>query len=270
MSSELGRSRTQESNQVIPDNLVEVALQIIGEADGSFDSGDKIILYGRGSSGFDIKRQEIIWHQNLYFNNNKTWLFIPDDQSLRGNRIATDQPPEAVDLSLNYGNAFLHSETDLINLNASGTLWLGNTVPASGSQAIIADLPFPKAGVDIEIKATLKGHSLSKTTIASHSVSLHHNNINGSQIGNTVIWSGTGTRTISDLSADITPINGTNYFHFVNSSTDENSAPYLDYFELQYGRDLTFNEGFEFCSPVIGQTPPLARVAATIDIIFVS
>ena len=79
------------------------------------------------------------------------------------------------------------------------------------------------------------------------------NNIIGSQIGNTEIRSGTGTRTISDLSADITPINGTNYFHFVNSSTDENSAPYLDYFELQYGRDLTFNEGFEFCSPIIGQ-----------------
>jgi len=253
MSSELGRSRTQEPNQVIPDNLIEVAIQIIGEEDGLLDGDDKIIFYGRGPSGFDIEGQEINWHQNLYFNSNKAWLLIPDDSSLRGRRTATDEPPETVDLALDYGNASLHSETDLVNLAASGTLWLGNAVSAGGSQAVIASLPFPKAGVDIEIKATLKGHSLSETTIASHAISLHHMNVSGNQIGNTTIWSGTGTRTISDPSADITPVNGTNYFHFVNSSTDGNSAPYLDYFELQYGRELTFDGGFEFSSPVLGQ-----------------
>ncbi|MDP6089323.1 MAG: hypothetical protein QF563_03850, partial [Candidatus Marinimicrobia bacterium] len=123
-------SRTQEPNQVIPDNLVEVAIQIIGEEDRLLDGDDKIIFYGRGPSGFDIEGQEINWHQNLYFNSNKAWLLIPDDSSLRGRRTATDEPPETVDLVLDYGNASLHSETDLVNLAASGTLWLVNAVSA--------------------------------------------------------------------------------------------------------------------------------------------
>ncbi|MBH09283.1 MAG: hypothetical protein CMG74_02835 [Candidatus Marinimicrobia bacterium] len=253
MSSELGRSRTRQTDLDIPDNLVEVSIQIIGESDGLLDNNDKIIFYGRGPSGYDIQDSELIWKQNIYFNENKAWLFIPDDQNLRGKRILTDEPPNVIDISIDYGNAFLHIESDLINLDASGTLWLGNSILPGGSQALKVALDFPRTDVDINLNAALKGHSLTKTSIANHSVSIHHMNKNGNQIGNTMIWSGSGKRNISDPSADITPINGSNYFHFVNSSNDQNSAPYIDYFKIQYGRELNFSTNFGFISPVQNQ-----------------
>jgi len=253
MSAELGRSRTHEPNQLIQDNLVEVAIKIIGEDDGILDLDDKIIFYGRGASGYDINGTEIKWHQNLYFNSNKTWLLIPDNPLVRGKRVIDDQPPNTIDIALDYVNTSMHFETDLVNPNTSGTLWVGDAINAGGSQAIIAPLSFPKTGVDIKIKATFKGHSLSETDIATHSISVHHMNVNGNQIGNTIIWSGAGIRSISQTSADITPLNGTNYFHLVNSSNDQNSAPYLDYFELDYGRELILGETFQFTSPVLGQ-----------------
>ena len=53
IGTNLGRSITQEFNQDISDNLVEIPLFIDGEEDGSFDYNDKVIFYGRGPSGFD-------------------------------------------------------------------------------------------------------------------------------------------------------------------------------------------------------------------------
>ena len=54
MSHEQGRSRNHSFNLPIPENLVEIPIFITGEQDGSFDSSDKIIFYGRGPSGFDL------------------------------------------------------------------------------------------------------------------------------------------------------------------------------------------------------------------------
>ncbi|MCS5645954.1 MAG: hypothetical protein NZ838_07510, partial [Candidatus Marinimicrobia bacterium] len=70
MSQELGRSRTQATNQDLPENLVELAILVSGEENGSFDQNDKIIFYGRGSSGFDLLGENIQWHQNVYFSSN--------------------------------------------------------------------------------------------------------------------------------------------------------------------------------------------------------
>ena len=70
MTNELGRSRTQEFNQPMADNLIEISIMVTGEEDEVFGSNDKIIFYGRGPSGFDVSDDEILWHQNLYFNSN--------------------------------------------------------------------------------------------------------------------------------------------------------------------------------------------------------
>ena len=56
IGSSLGRSITQNFNQTILDNFVEIPIFILGEEDGSFDANDKIIFYGRGPSGFDYNQ----------------------------------------------------------------------------------------------------------------------------------------------------------------------------------------------------------------------
>ena len=115
MSNELGRSRTQELNQPIPDNLKEISLLIKGEEDGTFDMEDQIIFYGKGASGFDVIQNNIEWHQNLYFNTNSCWLFIPDDINLRGKRILQEDQPET-GLLIDYGLLFDHIEIDITSI----------------------------------------------------------------------------------------------------------------------------------------------------------
>ena len=67
----VGRAKSQETNVSIQENLIELPILFIGEEDGAFDPGDKIIFYAQGPSGFDINQNLVKWSQNLYFNNSK-------------------------------------------------------------------------------------------------------------------------------------------------------------------------------------------------------
>ena len=252
-SSELGRSRTQDINQEIPENLVEIAIDVEGEDDGSFDLNDKIIFYGRGPSGFDIIDNEIYWHQNVYFTKNTYWLFIPNNNNERGLRVQNAINPSSVSLTLDYGISALHNENDFINLEASGTEWVSSPINSGNSQVVITSLSKPKIGVDTEISARLRGFSSSVSQSATHNIYLTFDNPSGQQIGGLEIWSGTGARIITNQS-QLLPLNdGTNLFYINNSTSDAYSSPYLDYFQIKYGRQLYFGNEFEFFSPTFNQ-----------------
>jgi len=253
MSEEYGRSRTQFTNQDIPENLVEISIKVEGEEDGSFDPDDKIIFYGRGPSGFNISGSEIDWHQNVYFISNSCWLLIPNDTSERGNRIELSEPPSSISITLDYGILSYRFESDLINLEASGTQWVGSPILAGGSQTILTNLSNPKPGVEATITTRLLGYSLSDSEPARHIISLFHNSISGDQIGTTVNWLGSTSRTLHDESPSLTLNDGSNTFFIRNTSTDGNSSPYLDYFELHYGGILQFSDSYEFTSPISNQ-----------------
>ena len=118
-SSDMGRSRTQNFDQTILDNLLEIPLYIYGEDDGVFNSDDKIIFYGRGPSGFDFNQNDLIWNQNLYFNKNSCMLLVPYDNQNRGKRVLQATQPET-GVIIDYGIVSEHIELDLINLSSSG------------------------------------------------------------------------------------------------------------------------------------------------------
>ena len=258
MSKEMGRARTQELNQPIKENIIEVAIQIEGEEDGSFNLGDEIIFYSRGPSGYDVINGNILWNQNIYFSSNSCWLFVPEDNDIRGKRVNVldDDSPGVI---IDYGIVYKHKETDLINLVASGTEWYGNSIPSGeGTYPLILDLPDPKINADFSVTVRLKGYSKSKASIANHSVSLKFGGIDGPQVGQTLNWSGSGVRFINALANNLDLNNGTNLFYLVNSTDDNNSIPYLDYFDIEYKRMLTFADNYEFFSPIINQNMTLS------------
>lgn len=254
MSQEFGRPRTHAGNQPMAENLVEIPIFIDDNDDGEFNFDDKIIFYGRGPSGFDINGSSLSWTQNVYFNQNTCWLLISDDNNHAGKRIQSAQLPSSIQLTLDYGIETIHMESDLVNLEASGTEWLGSAITSGGSSAILTQLGEPKNGVDVEIITRLRGHSLSETSPASHSISIHYGSLNGPQIGSMVNWSGSASRTITAQESDLDLQDGTNIFYIKNSSSNGNSSPYMDYFELEYGRKLSFDGPYSFSSPINNQS----------------
>ena len=250
-SHEFGRARKYETNIPIPENLIEIPIIIDGENDGVFNPSDKIIFYGQGPSGFDYDDSEVKWSQNLYFNSSKYWIFIPEDNSLRGKRISFTLDPSQIDISLDYGISYYHSEIDLINPDLSGLRWYGAQVQNSSTQIITTPTPNSKSEVDCFIELKLKGYSISGSSSTFHSIELHANSINGNKIGSTSSWTGNGLRTIAG-SISGADLNSTgNNFFISNLSTDNNSSPLIDFLSMKYGRKLVFNgKKLDFYSPV--------------------
>ena len=253
MSPDLGRSKSQNTNIPISDNMIEIPIIFEGESDGVFNNTDNIIFYGRGHSGFDINNDIVEWNQNLYFNSNKCWILLPDDSSLRGKRIQQASEPEEINLTLDYGLSYYHYEPDLVNPELSGLNWFGPSIPSGSSQVISTDSPHAKENVDAIIELKLKGYSTNGSLNTYHSIDLHANGPNVNKIGNTVSWSGNGTRLIAGtIQGEYLNQNGNSFF-IQNNSTDNNSSPYIDYLKIHYGRKLIFDSNLlEFFSPIKG------------------
>ena len=250
-SNEFGRARKYETNIPIPENLVEIPIIIHGEDDGAFDSNDKIIFYGQGPSGFDFDGNEVEWSQNLYFNSSKYWILIPSDNSLRGKRIQFASSPSQIDISLDYGISYHHSEVDLINPDLSGLKWYGAQVQNGSTQIITTPTPNGKVEVDCHIELKLKGFSTNGSSSTFHSIELHANSMNSNKIGSTSSWTGNGLRTIAGSIPGSDLNSGGNNFFISNLSPDNNSSPLIDYLTMKYGRVLVFNgKQLDFFSPV--------------------
>ena len=251
-SSELGRSRTQNFNQNILDNFFEIPLYIDGEEDGYFNIEDEIIFYGRGPSGFDYYQNSLEWNQNLYFNRNSFMLFVPTNSELRGKRISSAVQPESGVL-LDYGLVSKHIELDLVNLSSSGLEWVDSPISPGTAKPIIIQLDNYKVGSLFNLLSRFKGHSIDNISSSNHSLKIMYNNVNGIQIGQTQNWSGNGFRNISVDDQNTSLEDGVNIFYLMNTSTDQNSLPYLDYFQVEYAKKLNYDENFIFSSPIEDQ-----------------
>ena len=248
----LGRSITQEFNQDISDNLIEIPIFIDGEEDGYFDYNDKVIFYARGPSGFDYNLNTLEWNQNLYFSKNSYMIFVPIDNEIRGKRISKALQPNSGVL-VDYGIVSNHIEFDLINLSSSGLEWLDSPIAAGTAKPIIFELNNYKSGSTFNLSARIKGHSENINSSSSHTLKILYNNLNGTQIGQTENWSGNTFRTIISNDQTMNLNNGVNIFYLLNSSPDQNSFPYLDYFRLDYAKKLNFNENYSFHAPIESQ-----------------
>ena len=252
LSSDMGRSRTQNFDQEILDNLLEIPLYIDGEDDGVFNSNDKIIFYGRGPSGFDFNQNGLIWNQNLYFNKNSCMLLVPYDNQNRGKRVLQATQPESGVL-IDYGIVSNHVEFDLTNLSSSGIEWLDSPISAGTAKPIILQMNNPKSGASFSLSARLKGHSVDNNSTALHQIKILQNNLNGNQIGQIENWTGNAFRTITANNQGFDLVDGVNIFYLLNSTNDQNSLPYLDYFQIEYAKKLNFDETFTFTSPINDQ-----------------
>ena len=111
----------------------------------------------------------------------------------------------------------------------------------------------PKFGASFNLTTRIKGYSVDNNSTALHQIKILHNNLNGNQIGQIENWTGNTFRTITANNQGFDLIDGVNIFYLLNSTNDQNSLPYLDYFQIEYAKKLNFDETFTFTSPINDQ-----------------
>ena len=122
----------ETTNEMPPDDLIEQAIAIEGEGDGSFDGGDYILLFAEGADGrsYDELTDRYEFRKNIYSTRNYYYLQL--GTSGRGKRVST-LPTASGGTVVDSYDALYHFEEERENVlhelggnsHGSGQTWFG-------------------------------------------------------------------------------------------------------------------------------------------------
>ncbi|AFH49080.1 Hypothetical protein IALB_1370 [Ignavibacterium album JCM 16511] len=225
-----------------PNDLVENAILIVGEEDGKFDANDYILFYGRGTDFFDydVDGKTIKRFKHPYSKSNYYWVTSGGAQGKRMNRKSslTDNP----DFQQNTTVAFAFKEDDKINLGKTGRQWFGDDFSQTILQRVYMnklDARIPTEPVKYNVRFIVGSSTNLTLTVSENGNQIYSGLLSGYgnnkyQVGRahplSFNYTGNIPNDLSSLTFRINPAAST-------------SVGYLDYFEIEYKRELkTFDD----------------------------
>jgi len=148
------------------DDLAEDAIEVVGEADGSFDEGDYILFYAKGplAWSYNSSAKRFEHTSNLY--SEIGCYFINYDLG-PGRRIAPESNSglEATDFVTQFDDYALH-EKDLVNLIKSGRQWFGEAFDIQTSYTFNFNFPNIVLGSDVILRSNFVARSLENSSFS--------------------------------------------------------------------------------------------------------
>ena len=104
--------------------LQEIALEVVGGADGVFHQQDYILFYGQGPDRhhYDLQKQIFFYENNLYEDKNYYFLTVAGQD---GKRVTTAESLQGSHPAISTYNDFIYHETESHNELKSGRHWFG-------------------------------------------------------------------------------------------------------------------------------------------------
>jgi len=220
------------------DDLVENAIEVVGEEDGSFDSQDYILFFGQGPDQWYLDATINRFYHKKHLYSDYTYYFITTDLG-SGKRIV-DQPSLGAvptDVVNSFDDYYVH-EKEEINLIHSGRDWYGELFnDISSSEYFSINVPNIVNGSSIYMRSHVVARSTSGTS--AFNVSVYGNN---------------------EITHDIAKVTGDYLDDYVKESYETitfnekgdniditytynkpSAQGWLDYFELHFRRGLTMS-----------------------------
>ncbi|MDH3268448.1 MAG: type IX secretion system sortase PorU, partial [Ignavibacteria bacterium] len=220
-----------------PDDLIENAIFVSGENDGSFDQSDYILFYGRGSQfrDFDPLTNTIQRFNHPFSDKTYYWITVDGEN---GKRI---QNKSSLNTNADYIQtstvAFTDYEIDRINLAKSGRQFMGDDFSQNiPSRTYINKLDNRNSAYPINYNFRFINASQGSfiLTVAENSANIFSGSLAGY---------GNASYTVGEPHIRTAVFNGTlpddrSVLKFTLSSSSVTSVGYLDYFEITYEKDL--------------------------------
>ena len=221
------------------DDLKENSIYIEGEADGSFDSNDFILFYGKGPHSWNVNTDQfsLTKHKNNIYSD-KAYYFITVDNGT-GKRIQQAASiSQAADEQITTFQDFLVHEIDKVNLFANGQQWLGEDFSFNDKQTFT--FKFDNLDNTQEIVLRLRAAAIAYTSTNMTA------KINGNDI-TTLNFSALSTNSYALArpaeKAGSTMVNQENLSVEItyNNQGNPSAKAYLDYIEILGTKHLTAN-----------------------------
>ncbi len=237
-NSMAGRQLSDYEGIPVPENLIENSRTIENSEDNNFGPGNKILFYGRTTSGVDLNSSGyLIFSRNNFSMHNYYWLLIADSPGNPKVMPYIESVSATHNLITTETEVLERQEIESFNILNSGNDWYGKKFPENGtSQQETFTLPTSRSNYQTSIQVRLCGGSEG----SSHSFRIYN--------GSTLL----STASSSDYRVATSSINTT-----LNSSRNiikidylGNGEAYLDYIECRYSIDLKpENEFLKFTAP---------------------
>ena len=130
----------QENSIARQKDLKEMAILVMGEGDGKFNSGDKIFFYGQGPDAhYYDENKNTFWYENhLYTDKNFYFLTSGDDA---GKRLVNQESVAGSFPVVNQYLDFAQFEEDKENILHSGREWFGFEFDSQTEATVQFDMP---------------------------------------------------------------------------------------------------------------------------------
>jgi hypothetical protein len=243
----------QANNQPKATDLIENAIEVIGETDGKFDDNDYVLFYAESPHTvyYDATAQRLRHQNNYYSDSTFYFLTISDIKGLRVKNGTTVQSSQTV----NTFDDFRFHELDQKNLissgakelSGSGREWYGEAFGINTEQSFnqTIDGLVPNSSIKITSSAvgtayvsTQFGLKLNNTTVGNQTFSA----IRAGQYDAKGIYDLKGTENTSTFTTTAPGTNTLKLTYTYNKGTQSSATAYLNYFEIQSKRTLQFYE----------------------------
>ena len=236
-----GKALSEKVSDPRPEDLIENAILVVGENDGSFDSNDYILFYGRGSQfrDFDPISGNVKRFNNPFSDKNFYWITVGGET---GKRIQTKSSLNAAQDYIQTSTiAFLDMEVDKINLGKSGRQSFGDDFSQNlPTRTYMNKLDDRIASYPINYKLRFVNASQNPFTlsVAENSTTIFSGLLSG--------YNGTDYK-IGEAHERTGSFNGElpenrSVLKFTITPSSVTSVGYLDYFEITYEKELKPSE----------------------------
>jgi hypothetical protein len=242
-----GKELSEDPTAPRPNDLVENAIRVEGEADGKFDAADLVVFYGKSTRGwsYDPGAKRFSHYIHHYATVNYYWLTFGGGAGKRMADLASVSPGVQVAVDRTVG--LVSAEEESINLLSSGKTWLWQTLSVPGAAYThLATLPGYIAGSAIFYRTAL---AVSSATTPWFEISE-----SGSSIGTFFLPSSGGYlhATEGTFQTTASPVisNESSRLNVTLRSASSTAQGWIDWVEIQYVRRLWgVGESLHFWSP---------------------
>lgn len=145
----IGGVLPQSNAEARPFDLIENAIQIVGEEDGSFDQNDYLLFYGVGPDKEEWSTTGFEFEKNIYSDTAFYFITIDTDTGKRIENIPSEPGSGVV---INTYDDHIVFESDENNIIGSGRKWYGELL--STGESLDHSYELSGIGSDIEIEVT--------------------------------------------------------------------------------------------------------------------
>lgn len=223
-----------------PDDLMEDAILVNDGGDGSFDSNDYVLFYGKGPNTwqYNLASCPSFTHTTHLFSDS-AYYFITTDLGL-GKRISTQVSSGLpVTHTVTTFDDYAYHENDVVNFIKSGNQWFGEYFDNISSYNFSFSFPNIDASIPVQVKTNIASRYLGVSLTANYLVSSGSGSTNIS-IGSTAGDSYNPYAIIQSGCFSFNPSASSTITINVTKQTT-NAVAWLDYIEVNARRNLTMS-----------------------------